>query len=65
MLTLTLDKYPNGMVIVFDDKGHHVTGLQGRYGDVRADCLNAAGPNSKFYHTDWWTWRTEVTRGDW
>lgn len=53
MMTLWCYRFTNGNVMVFrspeGDGGQQVPELQGRYEDVRADVLNAAGPGSRFF----------------
>jgi hypothetical protein len=48
--------FKNGMVMVFDQRGEQITGLQGRYEEVRAR-LAAIYPEDKWERWDYATGR--------
>lgn len=46
-------RWTNGMVMVFDQRGEQIPGLQGTVEDVRASVLAAARPDTTFEGGDW------------
>lgn len=58
-------KFPNGIVIVFDEKGEQIPEYQGRYDQVRDMILRDAPPTAKFIHAVFNLSGNGVPREEW
>lgn len=58
-------RFPNNIVLVFDEKGEQMPELQGRYEEVRARILAWAPSCAKFFHGAWPAVNNSVPRGEW
>lgn len=56
-------KFPNNVVIVFDEKGEQLPMYQGIYAEVKVKILARAPQQAKFFHGTWGL--LLVQRNDW
>ena len=62
----TIIRCPNGMVVVFDEKGEQIPEYQDRYEKVRESVLRDAPLNAVFgYLSDYEPELREITREEW
>ena len=58
-------KFPNGIVIVFDEKGEQIPEYQGRYEEFRDKILADAPPSARFFRAVWMVSGDAIPREEW